>query len=136
MRVENVDAALYSRATGRSSEEWLIEQGAGRMQSGTGHQHTAGDLLEFSRSGDGSKRKIHGANFGRVFRLEGKHGAVGRRAQIRRGGEGGRSEELIRSTGTPDSDGTAGSCAKGNKNVVARGGALNERGAGEAGNLG
>src|ERR1700687_29066 len=105
------------------------------MQSNTGHQHTPRDLLELSRSGNGNERNIGGAYFGRAPCLEGKHGAVRRGSEIRRGGIGSRSDELIRGTRTPHSDWTTGSGAEGNKNAIARDRALNKRRASETGNL-
>src|ERR1700687_94564 len=105
------------------------------MQSNTGHQHTPRDLLELSRSGNGNERNIGGAYFGRAPCLEGKHGAVRRGSQIRRGGIGSGSDELVRRTRTPYSDRTTGCGAEGNKNVIARSRALNERRASETGDL-
>src|SRR6266852_9129324 len=105
------------------------------MQSNTGHQHTPRDLRERSRSGNGSEREIRGAEFGCAIELESKHAAVARGSQIRRGGIGGRSDELIRGIRIPDSDGTARSGAEGNKNAIARGGALNKLRASETRNF-
>src|SRR5712692_5365217 len=105
------------------------------MQSNTWHQHTPRDLREFSRSGNGSEREIRGAEFGCAIGLEGKHTAIGRGSQIRGGGIGGRSEELIRGIRIPDSDGTTGSGAEGNKNAIASSRALNKRRASNTGNF-
>src|SRR5882762_3048960 len=135
MGVKNVYPALHPRAPGSAGEERLIDQSACRMKSNTGHQYAPWDLLELSRSGNGSKRKIGGAYFDRAPCLGGKQAAVGRGSQIRSGGIGSGSDELIRRTRTPYSDGATGSGAEGNKNVIARGRALNKRRASETGNL-
>src|SRR6267378_8199113 len=105
------------------------------MQSNTGHQYAPRDLLELRRSGNGNGRKIGCAYLDRAPCLEGKRGAVRRCSQIRSGGIGSGSDELIRRTRTPYSDWTTGSGAEGNKNVIARGRALNKRRASETGNL-
>src|SRR6267143_615020 len=135
MGVENVYAALHSRAPGSAGEERLINQGAGRMQSNTGHQHTPRDLLELRRCGNGNERKIGCAYLDRAPCLGSEQAAVGRGSQIRSGGIGSGSDELIRGTRTPHRDGTTGSGAEGNKNVIACGRALNKRRASETGNL-
>jgi len=54
MCVENVDATFHAGAAGRASEERLIEQRAGRMESSAGHEDTPEDLFKFRGSGDGS----------------------------------------------------------------------------------
>src|SRR5712692_3435004 len=105
------------------------------MKSNTGHQHTTRDLRELSRSGNGSEREIGGAEFGCAIGLEGEHAAVGRGSQIRRGGIGGRSDELIRSIRIPDSDRTTGSGAEGNKNAIASSRALNKGRASKTGDF-
>jgi len=67
--------------------------------------------------------------------MEGKHAAVGRSSQICCGGIGRGSDELIRGAGVPDRERTAGSNAEGDKNTIARGRALDERRASDAGDL-
>src|SRR5947207_15851208 len=106
MRVENVDAAFYSGATGGTSEERLIEQRAGRMQSNSSHQDSPRDLLKLGRSGNRSEREIRGADFGRTIRMKSKHAAIGGSSQIRCRSIGWRSDELIRGAGIPDGEGT------------------------------
>src|SRR5713101_9898636 len=96
MRVENVDAALDSRASGSTGKKRLIDQGARRMKSNAGDGCSSGDLRELGRSGNGSQRKIRAADFERALCLDRKHAAVGRSSQIGRGVIGSRSGELIR----------------------------------------
>src|SRR5438876_6734424 len=67
--------------------------------------------------------------------MEGKHAAVGRSSQICCGGIGRGSDELIRGTGVPDRERTAGSSAEGDKNTIARSCGLDERRARDAGDL-
>src|ERR1700680_3521396 len=97
------------------------------MQSDTGHEGAPWNLLEFSRSRNGSEGKIGGTYFDCAPRLGGKRAAVGGSSQIGCGSIGNGSDELIRGTRAPDRDGTTGSGAEGNKNVIARGCALNKR---------
>jgi len=70
-----------------------------------------------------------------VVRLKGKHVAVGGSSEIGCERIGNGSDELIRCTRAPDSDGTTGSGAEGNKNAIARGCALNKRRASQTGDL-
>src|SRR5260370_7001341 len=107
MRREDVYAALHSGAGGSAGEERLIDQGAGRMKSHAGHEQAAWDFLEFSRSGDGSERKVRSANFGGARRLEAKHAAVGGSAQIGPGALAGGGEELVVGTAPPHPTGTS-----------------------------
>src|SRR2546422_11776589 len=97
------------------------------MQRDAGDRLTPGDLREFSRSGNGSERKIPGADFSQARRLDGEHGAVGRDAKIRCGGIGRSGDELIWSGRIPHGDRATGRGAKGRKNLIARSRALDER---------
>src|SRR5216684_7829264 len=97
------------------------------MQRDAGDRLTPRDLREFGGSGNGRERKIGSADFGRALCLYGKHGAVGRNAQIRCGGIGRRDDELIWSGGVPHGDWTSRRSAKGHKNVVAGSRTLNKR---------
>src|SRR6266567_2512202 len=105
------------------------------MQSNAGDGCSSGDLRELGRSGNGSQRKIRGADFERALRLDGKHAAVGSRSQVGRGVTGGRSSELIRGARIPNGDGTTWRGAKGHKNLIARCRSLKERSSRETGDL-
>ena len=47
MRVENVHTTFYSRASRRTCQEGLIDQGAGRMKSQARHKCASGELSKF-----------------------------------------------------------------------------------------
>src|SRR5260370_7407126 len=105
------------------------------MQGDAGDRLTPGDLREFGGSGNGSERKIRGADVGHALRLDGKRGAVGGDAQIRCGGIGRGRDELIWSVRIPHGDGTARRSAKCHENVIARSSTLNKRRSSETGDL-
>src|SRR5713226_669238 len=104
------------------------------MQRDAGDRLTSGDLREFSRRGNGSERKIRAADFSHAWCLDGKHSAVRRDAQVRRGVIGKRGDELIWSGCIPHGDWATWRGAKSHKNVIARSRSLNERRSSETGN--
>src|SRR5580692_856948 len=104
MRIENVHTTSYSRATRRTCEEGLIDQGAGRMKSHARHAGASGDLSKFRGGGNCSERQIGGVDFGCAVGLQGEHRAVRSSTEI-----GGRSissggDELIGSARIPKSE--------------------------------
>jgi hypothetical protein len=92
-------------------------------------------LRQLGRDGNGSQRKIRGADFDRALCLDCKHAAVGRSSQISRGVIGSRSDELIRGARIPNSDRATRRRAKGYKNLMARCRSLKEWSACETGHL-
>jgi hypothetical protein len=123
--VDKVDAALNadggrSRGSG-TSEEGLIEDRAGGMQSHAGDREASGNLLQLRRGGRGGRRKIGGANFGGDAGARGEDGGVGGAGDVERGLFSERGGELIGRGGGPGCDGTAGGRVVSEKDVVTGG---------------